>query len=487
MEPIYKLSSMKELLEKLNSQEYVCLDTETAKLGSDIRLIQIYQPSWDQVLLLNVDEDPTTKQILWEILVKYKLILHNGCYDFGCFKQDISVFTKPTDWEDTFYLLRLAVPELNTRGGFSLDEGFKWCLGHDPYNKEGLNKKKLQMSFERLMVKDKYVEGIEGLRPMTEEQYLYGAIDVYYLPKLYEKLKSYTEHFVYILDKLTIGHILDDSKGLPVDISKLNKLESDNIAEIVEIDKQLPVGFNVNSYLQVRKLLGTVITSDEEGLNIIQFRPNGLKGLPLRVKPVNGSWPSALKEGIINGRLKVYSKEFGKTTNITTVSDLFSTHSKQLVYAEEVSYNHSETVINYANLINKKRKALKRLNFIKRAREAMDSENRIRGTFSPHAINGRIQVDNENLSQYPRSLKAMWGHPQGNGRKLIYSDFAQVELRIICAALPEMNMYRSLKEGIDLHTFVGNNLNLSQSDLDKLPKGISPRFIAKQCNFLLLY
>ena len=487
MEPIYKLSSIKELLEKLNSQEYVCLDTETAKLGSDIRLIQIYQPSWDQVLLLNVDEDPTTKQILWEILVKYKLILHNGCYDFGCFKQDISVFTKPTDWEDTFYLLRLAVPELNTRDGFSLDEGFKWCLGYDPYKQASLNKKKLQMSFERLMVKDKYVEGIEGLRPMTEEQYLYGAIDVYYLPKLYEKLKSYTEHFVYILDKLTIGHILDDSKGLPVDINKLNKLESDNIAEIAEIDKQLPVGFNVNSYLQVRKLLGTVMTSDEEGLNIIQFRPNGLKGLPLRVKPVNGSWPSALKEGLTNGRLKVYSKEFGNITNITTVAKLISTNSKQLVYAEEVSYDHSETVINYANLINKKRKALKRLNFIKRAREAMDSENRIRGTFSPHAINGRIQVDNENLSQYPRSLKAMWGHPQGNGRKLIYSDFAQVELRIICAALPEMNMYRSLKEGIDLHTFVGNNLNLSQSDLDKLPKGISPRFIAKQCNFLLLY
>jgi DNA polymerase I-like protein with 3'-5' exonuclease and polymerase domains len=81
----------------------------------------------------------------------------------------------------------------------------------------------------------------------------------------------------------------------------------------------------------------------------------------------------------------------------------------------------------------------------------------------------------------------MWGHPQGNGRKLIYSDFAQVELRIICAALPEMNMYKSLKEGIDLHTFVGNNLNLSDEDLSKLPKGISPRFIAKQCNFLLLY
>ena len=487
MKQIYKLSSIKELLEKLNSQEYVCIDTETAKLGSDIRLIQVYQPSWDQVLLLIVDELSIHKQIIWDILVKYKLIFHNGCYDFGCFKKDISSFTKSNDWEDTFYLLRLAVPELNTRDGFSLDEGFKWCLGYDPYKQAGLNKKKLQTSFERLQVKDKYVEGIEGLRPMTEEQFLYGAIDVYYLPKLYEALKSYTEHFVYVLDKLTIGHILDDSKGLPVDLDKLKLLEDKDILEIAEIDKQLPAGFNVNSYLQVRKLLGTVMTSDEEGLNIQQFRPNGLRGLPLRVKPTNGAWPAALYKGIEAGTIKVYSKEFGNTTIINTGEQLSKLKAKQLVYFEETSYKHNEKGIKYAELINKKRKALKRLNFVQRARLAMDSENRIRGTFSPHAINGRIQVDNENLSQYPRTLKSMWGHPQGNGRKLIYSDFAQVELRIICAALPEMNMYNSLKQGIDLHTFVGNNLNLSQSDLDKLPDGISPRFIAKQCNFLLLY
>jgi len=156
---IYKLSSIQELLEKLNSQEYVCLDTETAKLGSDIRLIQVYQPSWDQVLLFNVDESSIHKQIIWSILVEYKLILHNACYDFGCFKKDISSFTNSNDWEDTFYLLRLAVPELNTKDGFSLDEGFKWCLGYDPYKDAGLNKKKLQTSFERITVKDKSKQG----------------------------------------------------------------------------------------------------------------------------------------------------------------------------------------------------------------------------------------------------------------------------------------------------------------------------------------
>jgi DNA polymerase I-like protein with 3'-5' exonuclease and polymerase domains len=81
----------------------------------------------------------------------------------------------------------------------------------------------------------------------------------------------------------------------------------------------------------------------------------------------------------------------------------------------------------------------------------------------------------------------MWGHKPDSGRVLIYSDFAQIELRIICAALPEMNMYKALKQGVDLHTFVSNNLNLSKEDLSDLPSGVTPRFIAKQCNFLLLY
>lgn len=62
----------------------------------------------------------------------------------------------------------------------------------------------------------------------------------------------------------------------------------------------------------------------------------------------------------------------------------------------------------------------------------------------------------------------MWGHPQGNGRKLIYSDFAQVELRIIWFNFKsEMNMYKSLKEGIVYIHLLEMSLNLSQSDLDK--------------------
>lgn len=486
MDKIYKHSSIKELLGALDPSKEVYLDTETGKLGSDIRLIQIYQEHWPQVLLFEAPD--VSISVLWDIVREYKLIGHNILYDFGCFKKDINQALKtPREWEDTFYLLRLVAPELNTKKGFSLDSGMEWAIGYCPYTKAGLNKKQLQMSFERIKVKDVYVEGPAGLRPLTEEQYLYGSIDVYELPKLYKKLQSKLDDFVYQLDKKTVEWILTDTRGLPVDLDKLQLLEDTDIKAIADIDKQLPQGFNCNSYIQVRKLLGTVLSSDEEALTIIQTRPKGLTDLPLRATPTNGNWAVAMLKGIDDNSIYCYTKNFGETKQIKSSSELKKLSDKNLVYYTETSYKHTEDTIKYAKLINDKRKALKRLNFVLRARTAMDDNNRIRGTFSPHAVNGRIQVDSENLSQYPRTMKSMWGHKPGNGRKLIYSDFAQVELRIICAALPEMNMYKSLKAGTDLHTFVGNNLNLSEADLAQLPAGISPRFIAKQCNFLLLY
>jgi len=480
---IYKLSSISELLKVLKPEEPVYLDTETSKLGSDIRLIQVYQEAWKQVLLF--DTCLINPQIVWDIIQPYTLIGHNITYDFGCFRKDIKDFKMPEHWEDTFYLSRLVWPELNTGNGFTLDSCLTEAIGYDPYKMEGLNKKQYQMSFERLKIKDKYIEGDEGLKDLTPKQYLYASIDVYELPNLWHKVKHERDNFVYQLDIKTIEHIQTDTKGLPLDLKKLQTIVEKDISLVAEIQKKLPI--NVNSYMQVRKVLGTVLSSNEEALSIIQHRPQGLTGLAIRTKQ---PWSKALKEGIQNNTIRVEIREFGKAKPITSVEQL-PTSNKVLVYYYETSYQHSTGKIETAKLILEERKALKRLNFADRAKKAyiVDENNipRIRGTFSPHAINGRIQVDNENLSQYPRTMKSMWGHTPGNGRKLVYSDFAQVELRIICAALPEMNMYKSLKEGVDLHTFVGNNLNLSDEDLSHLPDGISPRFIAKQCNFLLLY
>ena len=498
MAEIYQVASIRDLLGCLNPDEPMYLDTETAQYYSDVRLVQLYQESWPQALVFDT-KSGSSINVIWEIIKDQHLVLQNGLYDWYSIKADVGPeFTVPTKWSDTFYLARLVFPSWGS-GNYSLDKCLTKVLGYDPYEKAGLHKKTMQASYERLKVKDQYVMGPDGLRDLTHAQYLYGAIDVYKLPHLYNQVKHLEDDAVYQLDKLTAESVVTDTLGLPVDEANLDKLEATDVKLIAGIDKQLPQGFNVNSYQQVRTLLGTVVNSDETALSIIMNRPTGLTGVKFRQKATHGKFPAAVVKGLIAQTITGYSVSFGESIKLDLGSEAIVQNQLTKLAGPkgaslevvETNYVHTDKVMQYSKLINDKRKALKRLNFVDRARKAMKYDEkgvpRIMGHFSPHAINGRIQVDNENLSQYPRTMKSMWGHKPGVGRKLIYSDFAQVELRIICAALPEMNMYKSLQEGIDLHTFVGNNLNLSPEAMADLPDGISPRFIAKQCNFLLLY
>ena len=135
MSKIYREATLKELMESIDPSLPIFLDTETSKLGSQIRLVQCYQSTWDQALLF----DTTKVSVigLWTVLQPHHLILHNGTYDFGCFRKDLpeGVFVMPDRWDDTFYLSRIAYPQLNTSASFSLDDVMTYVLGYDPYKK----------------------------------------------------------------------------------------------------------------------------------------------------------------------------------------------------------------------------------------------------------------------------------------------------------------------------------------------------------------
>lgn len=435
---IYKISTPRELAGIIDSAKPLFIDTETAKYYSDIRLVQIYQEGWDQVLCLDIKLLSGKAELIWDLICNCTLVGHNLLYDFYCFKADCTMFEVPANWEDTFYLSRLVFPEWQK---YSLDVCLTKILGYDPYEKEGLVKKDMQTSFERLSTKLGYIEGFAGLRDLTPEQYHYGAIDVFQLPHLYNAVKHYRDDFVYKLDKLTAQHALSMSElGMPVDKAKLQEIVDSDTKLLAELTQKLPPNFNVNSYIQVRKLLGLKYVSDEEALSMVANKPDGVTG-----------------------------EEFTQTNG-----------SK----VKELDYVHSELKREHARWIIEKRKALKRLNFVARARSFMDHNGRIKAHFSPHAITGRVQSDGENLSQYPRTMKSMWGHQPDSGRILVYADYSQLELRSICAILPERNMEIAYRKGIDLHTYASQNLKLDES---LLPEGVGPRFVAKQLNFLALY
>ncbi len=78
-------------------------------------------------------------------------------------------------------------------------------------------------------------------------------------------------------------------------------------------------------------------------------------------------------------------------------------------------------------------------------------DGRIFGTFKPSARSGRSTSDDQNLQQIPRKLKGIFGTQEG--RVLVYADYAQVELRNICAITGCAKMAELFREGKDLHNY----------------------------------
>ena len=108
------------------------------------------------------------------------------------------------------------------------------------------------------------------------------------------------------------------------------------------------------------------------------------------------------------------------------------------------------------------------------------TDNRIYGKFAPSARSGRFTCKDQNLEQIPRSTKGVFGLDPDTGRVLVYSDYAQLELRGACAVVGDKNMERLLRLGEDLHSNAAKIL---------FGKDYTPRHrqIAKTANFNLMY
>lgn len=106
-----------------------------------------------------------------------------------------------------------------------------------------------------------------------------------------------------------------------------------------------------------------------------------------------------------------------------------------------------------ATAVRKTRKTIKQNSFLAKFEAP---EGRIYGKFLPSARSGRLTSKDQNLQQLPRKLKGMFEAPPG--RVLIYSDYAQLELRTICAITACTNMERLFRAGEDLHGFTAEGI-----------------------------
>ncbi len=389
----FRIVTMQELTTATNFAHKVACDTETMGLYGKIRLFQVFQRDWDEVLIVDT---PSHLEVV-AYLAKADSIWHNAHYDFTT----IAPRFAPKKFADTFLMSRLAEPQYQE---YSLDACMERALGFDPYAEQGLDKKALQKS--------------NWSKPLTNDQYLYAATDVYYLFEVYDRCTPALETEAYRLDILSLLEAIDfQCNGMAVQDHRIYEEYVNCIKKLKNIEWQtsgvgwhfehgghsIPMPFNPRSAPQTKAALGLESSSKDV----------------------------LAEAAVIQG-----NKE---AANVTTARSL-----------------------------------MKLIGFL----EKYEKGERLYGKFKPSARSGRFTSDDENLQQIPRALKTVFGAPPG--RILVFADYAQLELRTICAIVGVSVMETLFREGKDLHGYVAEMLfgeNYEKSD----------RQVTKTYNFNLLY
>lgn len=78
----------------------------------------------------------------------------------------------------------------------------------------------------------------------------------------------------------------------------------------------------------------------------------------------------------------------------------------------------------------------------------------IYGRFRVGARSGRLTSSEQNLQQLPRGLKGIFGVEEHGDTVIIYSDFAQIQLRCVCVKTADRAMEELFRTGKDLHNYV---------------------------------
>lgn len=233
----YKKVSYAEALAVIDSKAKLYADTETIGLYGTIRLLQLMQKDWPEVLVI---ERPQPFQVM-ELVNNNDVVWQNAHYDLTTVQTQLGGLAwVPDRITDTLLLGRLALPHLLSH---SLDDLLFAVLKRDPY--AGFNKKQMQAS--------------DWSGTLTEQQLQYAVTDVYYMPELYEAVSVAESMPNYQLDIYTLRYCLDFQwNGMPVDPERLEDLARKQ-HEIIEA---IALPINCNSWQQVRPYIGSEESDD---------------------------------------------------------------------------------------------------------------------------------------------------------------------------------------------------------------------------------
>lgn len=241
-EPIYTIVTTEQLIEQIDYNELLALDTETDGFYGRIISAQYYQRHWKKALIL-VYPSPL------DVIIaagNATLVFHSASYDISTIQRQSGTSWVPK-FHDTLLLSRIGLYRLASH---SLDMLIYNVTGKNIYKIYDVDKKEFQ---KKKWAKLPYLPVIF---------FNYAALDVLYLFKVFDKVKIAIESLSYQLDISSLTYLLQSqNNGVPLDTERLETIFFEN----EKIKESIRPPINCNAYQQVRLYLN-IKESDKQAL-----------------------------------------------------------------------------------------------------------------------------------------------------------------------------------------------------------------------------
>ena len=258
---MFKIVTTLDDLPEWNPDEPIFSDIETGGLYIDLRLIQFYQPSTDDIVyiydLAPTGYDNTKYKTDVEDLKNYLkdkwTCWYNASYDLGTLNMTTEKF------DDLYYAVKSAYPEF-AQQGFGLKKIVKML--------------RYTQDMYKTTEEDYGAKGFPKGSYIPQSAFRYASYDVIALSKIWKdpKIRNIVQNnLAYKVDILSLKYAIQyQQNGLLLNREAQQKELKKAREDVVHYTALLPAGFNPNSYKQVREYLD-IEKSDRETLTILSL------------------------------------------------------------------------------------------------------------------------------------------------------------------------------------------------------------------------
>ena len=365
-------------------------DIETDGLYVNCSLVQFRQDGISYLVTTNTDKEVEQLKLYMQDL---HLVFWNAPYDLGTLN-----FKVTPKIDDLWVAFKIAYPKMPS---FTLDECVDFLGYKDLY--EDIDKKALQ---KKGFVRNAY---------LSQTQLKYASSDVIALERMWELepiKKVLQDNMAYRLAIYAIQEVaVWQQNGIPTIKQTIDKYINETNAKLIDatlvLDRLCGRGFNPRSPKQVKELLN-VSSSDKATMTRIII--NG---------SIDASKKSSTGRGIEESAKAFTSLEQEQAEAILVARKLKNDLSKLNKYDHPVLYGRFSPV---------------------------------GASTSRWSCKGSKEVpEYDNLQNYSRDFKSVFGVEKDSGMIIVAADFATLEIRIAAAIMKEPNMHKALMDGKDIH------------------------------------